>query len=44
MSYGQEEARQRIEEAQLVVEAAYSCRAKIGAVTVLPAAARAVRV
>ncbi|MEP7359445.1 MAG: nitrite/sulfite reductase, partial [Anaerolineales bacterium] len=45
MSYGQEEARQRVEEAQLVVEAAYTCRAKIGAVTVLPAAARgAVRV
>jgi sulfite reductase (ferredoxin) len=34
--YLPEVAHQRIEEAQLVVEAAYSCRARIGAVTVLP--------
>jgi sulfite reductase (ferredoxin) len=34
--YLPEMAHQRIEEAQLVVEAAYSCRARIGAVTVLP--------
>ena len=36
--YLPEVAHQRIEEAQLVVEAAYSCRARIGAVTVLPSA------
>ena len=34
--YRPEDAHQRIEEAQLVVEAAHSCRARIGAVTILP--------
>jgi sulfite reductase (ferredoxin) len=38
--YLPEVAHQRVEEAQLVVEAAYTCRARIGAVTVLPSAVR----
>ena len=38
--YLPEVAHQRIEEAVLVVEAAYSCRARIGAVTVLPSVIR----
>ena len=39
-AYLPEVAHQRIEEAVLVVEAAYSCRARIGAVTVLPSVIR----